>query len=187
MSKGVADQMRHKQQAAGTMWHPKPTIAIVLDSVNHYRSVKDKYGPRAEPDWDGLLRKAKNSGFVTAAIAVVNKGVHPSLWNRFEDSGYTVRRALADDCDEFVIAELVKTSRRANVVVIGGGDHKYADIAVLLRQLGKRVIVTAVPGSVAHELLAASDDFVLLPVSRVEQEAVWRPSESSRQPISISI
>lgn len=158
-------ETKTEQNSGPRQSHQKPTVSIVLDSVNHYRRVKDKYGPGAEPDWDGLLREAKNAGLVTAAIAVVNKGVRPSMWNRFEKAGYTVRRALADDCDEFVIAELVKTSRGADVVVIGGGDHKYAHIATLLRQLGKRVIVTAVPGSVARKLLAASDDFVDLPIS----------------------
>lgn len=164
--------MNDTRQLGRTMLQPRPKVSIVLDSVNHYRRVKDKYGPEAEPDWDGLLIDAKNAGFVTAAIAVVNKGVHPSMWNRFEDAGYTVRKALADDCDEFVIAELVKTCRRADVVVIGGGDHKYADIAMILRELGKRVIVTAVPGSVARELLAASDDFVHLPVRRITHEVL---------------
>lgn len=162
--------MQDEQQWGRTMSQPKLKVSIVLDSVNHYRRVKDKYGPDVEPDWGGLLRDAKNAGFVTAAIAVVNRGVHPSLWNRFEDVGYTVRRALADDCDEFVIAELVKTWRRADVVVIGGGDHKYAEIAMMLREVGKRVIVAAVPGSVACELLAASDDFVHLPVRRLEHK-----------------
>jgi hypothetical protein len=157
--------MELAQQSSRRTSQPKPTVSIVLDSVNHYRRVKAKYGPQAEPDWDSLLRDAKDAGFVTAAVAVVNKGVNPAMWNRFEDAGYTVRRALADDCDELVIAEIVKTSRRADIVVIGGGDHKYADIAALLRQLGKYVIVTGVSGSVAYELLAASDDFVNLPVS----------------------
>lgn len=104
-------------------------------------------------------------GTVTAAIAVVNNGARPDLWNRLADSGYTVVRCTdAPDCDELVIAEIVRTCHPADVVVIGGGDHKYKDVAIVLRQIGKRVIVAAVRGSVSRDLLAASDQFVEMPV-----------------------
>jgi len=141
----------------------RPRCAIVLDSPNHYRGVKALHGPEAEPDWEGLLREARLVASVTP-VAVVNSGARPDLWNRFEDAGWDVVCSDAPDCDEMVIAQIVRTSLAADIVVIGGGDHKYADVAALLKQVGKRVIVTAVRGSVARDLLDVSDDFVDLPV-----------------------
>ena len=156
---------KQNQQAGSESFKREVRVSIVLDSVNHMRSAKEFYGPAAEPDWEGFLRDAKVAGAVTAAVAVVNNGARPALWNRFEHFGYTVSRCTdAPDCDELVIAELVRTCHRADVVVIGGGDHKYKDVATVLRQISKRVIVAAVRGSVSRDLLAASDQFVDMPV-----------------------
>lgn len=149
----------------------KPLASIVLDSVNETRSAKELYGSDAEPDWHGFLREASAAANVIAAVAVVNNGVTPDLWNRFLDSGYSVKRCTnAPDCDELVIAEVVRTCYAADIVVIGGGDWKYTNIAIVLRQMGKRVIVAAVRGSVSHDLLAVSHQFVDFPVT-YEREA----------------
>ncbi|HEV2523424.1 MAG TPA: NYN domain-containing protein [Candidatus Acidoferrales bacterium] len=142
----------------------KPRVAIVIDSPNHMRRAQAAHGPDVEPDWYGLLREAEAAGVVTAAVAVVNHGASSGLRNRFEDAGYTVRASNAPDCDELVIAQIVRTCHKADVVVIGGGDGKYTDIAILLRQIGKRVLVLAVKGPVHASLLSAADQFVDLRV-----------------------
>lgn len=142
----------------------RPRVAIVIDSPNHMYSVQSAHGQDAEPDWYGVLRDAEDAATIVAAIAVVNHGANPALWNQFEDAGYTVRSSNAPDCDELVIAEIVRNCQTADVVVIGGGDGKYTHVAVLLRQIGRKVVVLAVRGSVHAALLATADQFVDLPV-----------------------
>ena len=142
----------------------RPRVTIVIDSPNHMYCVQNAHGPDAEPDWNGVLREVEAVATVVAAIAVVNRGANPALWNQFEDAGYAVRSSDAPDCDEFVIAEIVRNCHTADIVVIGGGDGKYTHVAILLRQVGKRVVVLAVRGSVHADLLATADQFVDLPV-----------------------
>lgn len=141
----------------------RPRVAIVIDSPNHMRCVKALHGPNAEPDWYGILRDAEAAGNVVAAIAVVSHGARPALWNRFEDAGYSVRSSNAPDCDELVIAQIVRWCHAADVVVVGGWKvYRRRHSTSANRQasvgLGGR-------GSVHVELLAAAHDFVDLPVT----------------------
>ena len=68
-------------------------------------------------------------------------------------------RALLDHTDAGFVA------RRYDRVVIGSGDHAFADLACDLVAAGREVVVVAVDGSLSRKLSSAATAVVLLPVA----------------------
>src|SRR5258708_30606893 len=87
-----------------------PRVAVVIDAQNIFRRIGHKYGRGARPAWTELLKKARVLGSITTAIAVVNSGFPAHGAAQFQRAGYSVVRADGADCDEWVIASLVRAA-----------------------------------------------------------------------------
>ena len=68
-------------------------------------------------------------------------------------------QALLDHTDSAFVA------RRYDRVVIGSGDHAFADLAASLVAAGREVVVVAVDGSLSRKLRGAASSVVLLPAA----------------------
>jgi hypothetical protein len=68
-------------------------------------------------------------------------------------------RALLEYADSSFVA------RRYDRVVIGSGDHAFADLANALVAAGREVVVVAVDGSLSRRLRSAASSVVLLPAA----------------------
>jgi uncharacterized LabA/DUF88 family protein len=70
------------------------------------------------------------------------------------------------DCDYRFVDQAVAMHRIADSYLLCSGDHRFANLALMLRGLGKHVIVSALRPSCSRSLLVSADEFIPLPISR---------------------
>ena len=78
--------------------------------------------------------------------------------------GYKVQFSHAWDVDDRVVAQAIRMVHRARIFVIVSGDGGYTSLVVILRSLGKRVIIVAVENRCNPNLRRAADEFVPMPI-----------------------
>lgn len=140
-------------------------VAVVVDTPNIFRCLVEKSGPGFRPAWAELVRKARRLGSLTSAVAVVNAGFPTSRAFAFHRAGYSVVRADGADCDEYVVTSLVEAAVNSDVVLVAGGDHRFAPAAALAREAGRRVVVVTVMGTCAHRLSQLANEIWEMPTS----------------------
>lgn len=135
-------------------------IAVFLDLENLVR---------AEGGLDGLTRyldDLRARGTVVASIACCACAVARRLAFTLRD--VRVRVFLHQGGPDAADLELIERIRAqvpstVDTVVIGSGDHIFAQVARELRARGKRVEAVARPGTIATTLYRAVDECRLLP------------------------
>lgn len=146
--------------------HDPASTVVLVDTPNILRSARDRFGLTARPDYgqfNHALRRASRP--VVRAEAFVNDGVSVAFAEYLQRLRFAVVYSHAVDCDEMLISRGVTLHKHAEVFVICSGDGKYASLAEMLRSLGRRVVVSAIPGSISRQLVAVADAVVNFPVS----------------------
>jgi uncharacterized LabA/DUF88 family protein len=138
-------------------------VLAFLDTPNLFYSLSERSGGELVPDYDELLAIARSRGSLVAASALVNDGFPETGAAALRRRGYSVARSEGRDCDFRFIAEAIALHRRGDTFLICSGDHRYAELALALRALGKYVIVAAIASCCSMELRASSDEFICFP------------------------
>jgi hypothetical protein len=151
--------------------------ALLLDSPNLGRSVRQFYGTDARPDYRGLIGIAKTFGALTRAEMLVNDGLPIHLVSRFRRSGYQVLFSHAHDCDDRLVARTVAAHHCSDTVIVGTGDGMIVHALALLKHAGKRVVSVGVLKATSRAVLQLADEFLEMPIYMVVP-----PTVPSRQP-----
>jgi hypothetical protein len=156
--------------------HRKPTpsfgesrderIAPLVDTPNLFRSTKDCLGDECEPDYPGFLSIARSRGTLIDAFALVNDGYPQFRVKGFERIGYRVLFSEGRDCDFRFVDQAIAMHARANIFLLCSGDHRFANLATVLRAIGKFVIVYALRSCCSHLLIRSADEFIPLPIKQ---------------------
>jgi len=158
----TANHFRNSSRVAAS---DTPTAVILIDTPNIFRSVTRQFGLEARPDYQAFLSAVRTVSTVVHAEALVNDGLPARFKQHIEQSGYAVIPSHAMDVDEKFIARAVKFHARGDLFVLASGDGGYAPLVSLLRSLGRKVIVAAVPGSLSLTLASVADAVVEFPLT----------------------
>jgi uncharacterized LabA/DUF88 family protein len=148
---------------------PKPfesngkRVLAFLDTPNLFYSLTESSGGDFVPDYNELLSIARSRGSLVRASALVNDGFPQCGAAALSELGYSVARSEGRDCDFRFIAEAIALHRLGDTFLLCSGDHRYAELALALRALGKYVIVAAVVSCCSRELRQSSDEFICFP------------------------
>jgi uncharacterized LabA/DUF88 family protein len=138
-------------------------VLAFLDTPNLFYSLRETAGGDFVPDYHELLEIARSRGSLMVASALVNDGYPESAAVALRQLGYSVARSEGRDCDFRFIAEAIALHRWGDTFLICSGDHRYAELALALRALGKYVIVVAILPCCSQELRSSADEFVRFP------------------------
>jgi hypothetical protein len=140
-----------------------PRVLAFLDTPNLYYSVTDSTGGDFVPDYGELLAIAGSRGDVLVATALVNDGFPERGAAPLRRQGYVVARSEGKDCDFRLVAEVIALHRSGDIFLICSGDHRFAELALALRALGKYVIVAAAVPACSRKLRVSADEFIPFP------------------------
>jgi hypothetical protein len=140
--------------------------ALLVDSVNLYKSAKSVFGNRARPDYRKIREIAATYGRITSCEYFVNPGcANPGRW--LYEAGYRVVRTTAPDLDETMLDHAVEAiSQGATAIVLATGDHRFAKIGKICARLEVACVSIAVLGTQSRALVAATQ-FHPAPIYRV--------------------
>lgn len=141
-------------------------IAPLVDTPNLFHSTKDRLGDEYEPDYAALLSISRSRGTLADAFALVNDGYPPFRVKSFERLGYRVLFSEGRDCDFRFVDQAIAMHARANIFLLCSGDHRFANLATVLRTIGKYVIVCALRSCCSHSLIRSADEFIPLPIKQ---------------------
>jgi hypothetical protein len=141
-------------------------VIILVDTPNIGKSVIEKHGQRARPDYRALRYMAAKFGTLTRARALVNDGVNPRFAAKLADFRFEVEYSHAFDCDHALIACAVKLREQADYIVICSGDKHYIPLVQLLLATGTRIVVCAVEGTCNATLKRLANFYEEMPVQR---------------------
>jgi len=153
-------------------------VAVFIDLENLRYGLLNYHG--IEPDFQGLVEKARKYGRPSIMRAYADFSEHPSELNRalqvagIEAINIPVKRTISDrggksvervkNAADMVLAldavlEAIEayTARRNKVFLIVSGDRDYVKLVTILRnRYDQRVVIAGVPGQVAGDLVAAA-------------------------------
>jgi uncharacterized LabA/DUF88 family protein len=138
--------------------------AVLADTPNIWFSTEECFGNEYEPDYSELISITNSRGFLSCAIALVNDGLPHHRVRRFQGLGYRVLFSEGKDCDFRFVDQAITMHSRADIFLLCSGDHRFADLATVLRALGKYVIVCALRACCSHHLIRSANEFIPFPV-----------------------
>src|SRR5574341_773670 len=167
-------------------------VALFVDFENIRYGLKNNYG--REPDPQMLMAKARKYGPVALALAYADFTEHPEFFRRkLEVAGITprdvarrspdvVHKSSADMAMLMDIIDCLLDRPTVSTIVLMTGDSDFIRAVARARhRFGKKVMIAGVPGSVSHDLIAASDGPD--PITEAEWGAPVMPEPQPYQPI----
>jgi len=144
-------------------------VAVFLDSVNIYASVRDTY-PGLSPDHGKLLKEAVADNQLHRATAYcIRQGEGMDRWKEVVGKyGYEFREKLPThfkdgnskaDMDMEIACDVWRLTGAVDMIVLITGDGDFVEVVRRCRELGKITRVMGVPGSTNHTLQTAADEF----------------------------
>lgn len=156
----------HRNPTSGFGESQYERTASIADTPNLFRSTKDCFGDEYEPDYAALLSIARSRGTLIDAFALVNDGFPQFRVKGFERIGYRVLFSEGRDCDFRFVDQAIAMHSHASIFLLCSGDHRFADLAIVLRTIGKYVIVSALRSCCSHSLIRSADEFIPLPIKQ---------------------
>lgn len=144
-------------------------VAVVIDTPNIVQSVRQHSHSTRRPDFMAFLKDAANYGSIITARAVMTAKVPRQYQSAIADLGYSLSVCHDLDCDDRVVAEMIRVSRQADVLLLAAGDGHYKALVATLRELGKRVIVATISGCCSRKLTRLANGVMPFPVHSVLQ------------------
>lgn len=142
-------------------------VALFIDFENVRYGCLNTYGQ--EPDPHELMRKARAYGRVAVASAYADFTEHPSYYRRtLEVAGILPRdipkrrtgshKSSADMVMLMDVVDCLLDRPSVETYILMTGDSDFIRVVTRARhRFGKRVIVSAVPGTVSSDLVASAD------------------------------
>ncbi|MFQ5341822.1 MAG: NYN domain-containing protein [Anaerolineae bacterium] len=142
-------------------------VALFIDFENVRYGLLNTYGQ--EPDPHELMRKARTYGRVAVASAYADFTEHPSYYRRtLEVAGILPRdiakrrtgshKSSADMVMLMDIVDCLLDRPSVDTYILMTGDSDFIRVVTRARhRFGKRVIISAVPGTVSNDLVASAD------------------------------
>jgi uncharacterized LabA/DUF88 family protein len=162
-------------------------VALFIDFENVRYGLLNTYGQ--EPDPHELMGKARQYGRVVVASAYADFTEHPSYYRRtLEVAGILPRdipkrrtgnhKSSADMVMLMDIVDCLLDRPSVATYVLMTGDSDFIRVVTRARhRFGKQVVISAVPGTVSNDLVAAADTEDPLAVEGLEPRAVENAAE----------